>query len=143
MSRPPRDASEPIVASKHWVGIAAYGALLAATVLGAMAIVGVMGASAAQSTSVGFMTLALSQLWHVFNMRGPGTRMVRNDVVGNPWVWGAIVLCLALLAAAAFFGPLATVLDVVPLSPSLWAVVVGTSLAPLVVGQIVLALRRG
>jgi Ca2+-transporting ATPase len=65
--------------------------------------------------------------------------MLRNDLVTNPWVWGAIVLCAALLAAAVYVPPLATLLQVVPPSSAEWSVILAGSLVPLALGQCALA----
>jgi Ca2+-transporting ATPase len=85
--------------------------------------------------TVSFLTLALAQLWHVFNMRDSHAGLFSSDVVRNPWVWGALLLCLALVAAAVFVPALAGVLGVVPLEPRAWLLVAGCSLVPLVAGQ--------
>ena len=36
------------------------------------------------------LTLAFAQLWHVFDMRHPSSRLLSNDIVRNAWVWGAL-----------------------------------------------------
>jgi len=138
MLRPPRHASDAIVTRKHWAIIAGHAAVMTASVLGAMTLVRIMGATPQEATTVSFLTLALTQLWHVFNMRGSGTGILRNDVVSSPWIWGAIALCLALVAAATFFTPLATVLHVTSLDSRYWLTLLGMSLLPLLVGQVAL-----
>jgi Ca2+-transporting ATPase len=97
------------------------------------------------AVTVSFLTLALAQLWHVFNMRDQDAGLLGNDVVRNPWVWGALLLCLLLIAAAIFVPSLTRVLGIVPLEATAWWLVIGCSLAPLLVGQAALGLlhRRG
>ncbi|HKK72342.1 MAG TPA: cation-translocating P-type ATPase C-terminal domain-containing protein, partial [Candidatus Krumholzibacteria bacterium] len=75
------------------------------------------------------------------NMREADSDLWRNRVTTNRWVWGALVLCVGLLLAAAHVPVLARVLDVVPPDPSTWALILGISLVPLVLGQILKALR--
>mgnify|MGYP002019100141 CR=1 FL=1 len=58
-----------------------------------------------------FLTLALAQLWNVFNARQPGSRLLRDGEIRNPFVWGALALCLLLLAAALWLPGLAAVLS--------------------------------
>ena len=58
----------------------------------------------ASVVTVTFLTLAFAQLWHVFNMRHPQTGLLRNEVTRNPWLWGALVLCTALLAVPPYRG---------------------------------------
>lgn len=139
MTRPPRAADEPILTRAHWGAIVGYGALLSAAVLGAVAVGAVaMGLTRPEMVTVAFLTVALAQLWHVFNMAAPGPS---PEVVRNPWVWGAIGLCVALVAVAVYVPSVADVLDVVMPGPRLWALIVGASLAPLVVGQGISVLR--
>ena len=92
------------------------------------------------AVTIGFLTFALARLWHVFNMRDPGTGLIGNAVARNRWVWYAIALSLVLLAAAAWLPGLTTVLGVVPLDLPAWMLVLGGSLVPLVIGQAVLSI---
>jgi len=142
MLHPPRDAREPIVTPRHWLRICTYALVITGAVLGSMLISNRLGASTAETTTVSFLTLGFAQLWHVFNMRARGSRVLNNDVVANPWIWSAVVLCALLLVAAAVFGPLARVLHATPLTAELWLVVVAMSLAPLLVGQLWLGHAR-
>ena len=62
---------------------------------------------------------------------------MRNEVTRNPWVWGALVLCTALLAVPPYLPPLAHVLHLAPPTLAMWAIILGMSLAPLIVAQAV------
>ena len=137
MSVDPRPANEPIVTRRHWASVVGYALVITAATLGAMAISLRAGATASEATSVSFLTLAFAQLWHVFNMRGANSSLRKSDVTSNPWVWGALGLCVALLALAAV-GPLADVLRVVPLDGAAWVTIATMSVVPLFVGQIAL-----
>ena len=112
MERPPRDPAEPIVTRGHWLEIGLLGVLITALTLLAFILalywlkLGTEGA-----VTVSFLTLALAQLWNVFNMRAPGSPILVNEVTGNRTVWGAIALCIGLLAAALWIPELALVLD--------------------------------
>jgi Ca2+-transporting ATPase len=86
--------------------------------------------------TVTFLTLAFAQLWHVFNMRHPRSSVVRNEVTRNPWLWGSLLLCTALLAAPPYLGPLAHVLHLAPPTPTMWAIILGLSVAPLFATQL-------
>ncbi len=136
MSRAPRSSSEAIVSRRDWLSIAGYAGLMTAAVLGAMGMASYQGASAAQATTVSFLTLAFCQLWHVFNMRSPGSRLLDNDVARSLWVWGALLLCTVLVILAVFLPPLARVLDVATLSTSQWSIAIAASLLPMVLGQV-------
>jgi Ca2+-transporting ATPase len=144
MREMPRDPEEPVLTRAHWLGIAGYGVLLAAAVLGAFAIaLGRLGASDDVAVTVSFLTLALAQLWHVFNMRAPGSRVLRNAVTTNPWVWGALALCVALLLAAVHLPPLNEVLGTRDPGREGWLVALSMSLTPLFAGQAIIAVRNG
>jgi Ca2+-transporting ATPase len=96
LARPPRPPSEPILAkaamdrhhrpwmrrsrpsrcSRSRIGITEFG-------LEGDAV-----------TTMCFYTLALAQLWHVFNMRNWRERLLVSQVTRNSYVWMAIALCL-------------------------------------------------
>ena len=92
--------------------------------------------SADGANSIAFLSLALGQLWHVFNMRSRRAALLKNQVMQNPYVWGAIGICLGLLAAALYWPLLATVLHLEIPDQKGWLVVLLASLIPLLLGQI-------
>ncbi len=68
---------------------------------------------------------------------------LRNEITCNPWVWGAVLLCALLLATPPYLPPLAKVMHLTPPSPAMWVIIVGLSVAPLIVIQTVtLSWRR-
>jgi Ca2+-transporting ATPase len=142
MRDPPRDPSEPLLTRSHWVGIGASGALIAAAVLGALAIAMLqLGLDENEAVTVSFVTLALAQLWHVFNMRARGSGFLDNSIVRNPFVWSALVLCSVLIVAAIHLPGLSLVLSTRNPGVKGWSLAFGMSLVPLVVGQIALWAR--
>lgn len=144
MRQRPRNPAEPILTRRHWWHIFIYGLLITVSVLGAFAAAllwlktGTPGA-----VSVAFLALALAQIWHVFNMRDAGSGLVSNEVTRNPFVWGAIVLCLALLLGAVYVPVVGKALRVFDPGPAGWVLAISSSLIPLVIGQAWLALSRG
>jgi Ca2+-transporting ATPase len=140
MDRDPRDPKEPVLTRAHWIATALWGALIAASVTTVFFVALAQDLGRDAAVTIGFLSFALARLWHVFNMRGAGTGLIRNEVVRNPWVWYAIAVCLVLTAAAAWLPGLSTVLEVVPLDRTGWTLVLAGSLAPLLVGQAALAL---
>lgn len=143
MRRPPRPFGEPIVAARHWGTIGGYGGLIAAVVLGALVLATRwLGLSEAQGTTTAFLTLAFAQLWHVFNMRDPGSGVFRNNVTRNPYIWGALAICTALLFGAVYVPGLSTVLKTVDPGPRGWTIVLIGSLIPWIVGQLALVWRH-
>jgi Ca2+-transporting ATPase len=137
MARPPSPAGEPLLAARHWRRIAAYALLLAATVLALLFVtLALFGWSERRAVTVSFLALALGQLGHVFDMRGRGSRLLDNDVVRNPWVWGALAVCLALLAAALYLPGLRQLLGTVDPGAAGWAAAVVAAVVPLLVAQL-------
>jgi Ca2+-transporting ATPase len=117
------------------VQIALQAAVISAAVLGAMGFaLAVLGFDKGQAVTVSFLTLALAQLWHVFNMRDQDTALFDNEITRNPWIWAAVVLCLALLAAALLIPPLKEVLRLVDPGRDGLALALAASLLPLLLG---------
>lgn len=138
MSRPPREPDESILTDKDWLGIGGYGLLITAAVLGALYLaLWEPMFNKTEAVTISFLTLAFAQLWHVFNMRTEGSRIFNNTITRNPFIWGAIVLCIILILSALYIPVVANVLSVIPPNFYGWIIVLGMSLVPLVVGQLV------
>jgi Ca2+-transporting ATPase len=143
MNFPPRDPKESIITKRHWGIISAYGVLIAVFVLGAFFLaLYQMDLEDEQAVTISFLTLAFSRQWHVFNMRDWGSSFIRNDITRNKFVWGAIGLCLVLLLLAIFVPFLSSALGIVPLGTTPWFLILGMSLAPTVIIQILKSLIR-
>ena len=113
-------------------------------VLGAFVVaLEVMHLSALQAVTVSFSALALAQVMHVFNMREPGTSLVRNAVTRNRFVWWATIICGGLVVVANAWPPLRGVLQLETLPPSGWVLVAVAALAPMAVGQVGKAMGLG
>ncbi len=143
MQRPPRPASEAMIERKHWARIFWFGAVIALAVLAALVLaLEALGKSAHEATSISFVTLSLAQLWHVLNVRDKDSGWLRNEVTRNPWIWGAIGLCIVLIALAVVWPPLAIPLSLVDPGFDGWLLAIGASFAPLLLGQASLYRRR-
>ncbi|MDX1674902.1 MAG: cation-transporting P-type ATPase [Longimicrobiales bacterium] len=142
MDQPPRDPDESILEPAHWRGIAGYGLLITVAILGAFfwALEG-LELDVPDAVTTSFLVLSGARLLHVFNMRDRRSGLLRNEVSRNPWVWGAIALCIGLLALAVYVPPLAGILSLRPPSGAQWLVIAAGSAFPLVAGQLYLALR--
>lgn len=131
MQQPPRPKDEPILGPRRWWRIVWYGLMITASVHLAWALAGGTG------TTVPFLTLAFAQLWHVFTMRESSSPFLQNEVTENRWVWGALVLCCGILAAAYFLPGFAGLLSLEALSWGGLALVLVASVVPLIVIQLV------
>ena len=69
-------------------------------------------------------------------MREDGSAFLRNDITENPYVWGALALCVALLLGAVYIPGISDVLRVVDPGLNGWGLIMGMSFLPWVVGQI-------
>ncbi|MFH2127806.1 MAG: cation-translocating P-type ATPase [Pseudomonadota bacterium] len=136
MNLPPRGGTEPILTRARWFSVMVYGLFITSCVLAALALaLFFLKFETQKAISVSFLTLAFAQLWHVFNMRDPGSGLLRNNVVRNPFVWGALLLCTLLLLATVYLPSLSLVLKVVDPGVEGWALVLAASLTPLVLGE--------
>jgi len=91
--------------------------------------------------TVTFLTLATAQLWNVFAVRARGAPLFDNEVIRNPYIWGAFGICAVLIAAALTVPPLASALRLHFLTGVEWAIVAGFGLLPLVLREILRAAR--
>ena len=88
------------------------------------------------ATTVAFLTIALAQLWHVFNIRSSEGGVLGNAVVGNPYVWAALALCLVLIVGAIHAPLVSAALELAPPGLPGWLLALGASLVPLVGGDL-------
>jgi Ca2+-transporting ATPase len=135
MKRPPRDPGEHILTRDYWVAIAAYGVLIGGAILAVFWYAFQLNLSQSEAVTVSFLAFGFARLWHVLNMRDPGTTILDNAIVSNPYVWGAVVLGIALMLAAAYVPLFNTVLETTPPSGQMWLLILAGSLVPLLVGQ--------
>lgn len=128
MQRPPRATGEPIVDRSRWLRIFGYGSVLTAAVLIALYVAYVeWQLDARRAGTLSFLTLAIGQLVHVFNMADDDSPILINEVSRNPWVWGALLLCTALLGVALYVPAIAGALRLVPPDARGWGLVFALS----------------
>jgi Ca2+-transporting ATPase len=143
MKQPPRDREEAILTNKHWALVAAYGALIASSILGAL-YVGLypLRMPAGEAVTLSFLTLSFARLLHVFNLRDAQSPFFRNEVTTNPFVWGAIALCGLFLLAAVYLPVLSDLLHTHRPSGIGWAVILAASMIPFLVIQSGMLVRK-
>ena len=145
MQRPPRPPGEAILGRPQWRRLVAHGLVLSGATFGAMALgQHVLELDDGELLTTSFLTVAFSQLFHVFNMRHAASHPLDNEVVRNPWVWASLALCTLLLLVPAYTPPLAALLGLVPPTPAMWGAILGMSMSALLVLQLAaLVARRG
>lgn len=141
MNRPPRDPREPLMTSRFvwlisWQGLLLSGVTLLAFLVG-MRWYGAEGPGLRHATTLAFMTLALTQVFHAFNARSQRRSALTARLFTNGWLWAAMAACLLLQVAAVYAPFLQAVLHTTPLSATDWGVVLACSLAPFGVVELV------
>ena len=145
MDRRPRKPEEPIISNRLWRTIGGYGLLMTIAVLGSFWLaLNWLKTGDEQAITISFLTLAFTQLWHVFNLRGPGGSLFRNNITRNPYIWGALILCTVITIGAVYLPGPARILKLTDPGFVGWMVVMGMSIFPLLVGQVwrIIAGRR-
>ena len=147
MREPPRNSTEQIIDRKRWKSIIIYSIVISASCLAAVFV--------SHETvhkeelwnpelcnNVLFITLILSQLWHVFNMTTDNAiPLHKSDVFRNKYVWYAMGICLILTIGAFLITPVAEVLSLYRPSMKDLATMLGFSLLSLLVIQIMKRMR--
>ncbi|MCF8106126.1 MAG: cation-transporting P-type ATPase [Desulfohalobiaceae bacterium] len=142
MQRDPRPKHEAVLTGKHWAAVAGWASLVCTSVLAGLAVaLYVFNFEPMQAVTVSFLTLGFSKLWFVFNLRASQTTFFDNDIIKNRYVLGSIVLCAVLLVAAVYLPGLSNVLKTRVLDWSGWALLLGMSLVPFLVGQVIIGVR--
>ncbi len=146
MKRPPRDPQESLL-TPRFVGLIVWqGLLLTAATLLAFGIGmhwhGIAGDGLQAATTMAFMTLALCQVFHVFNARSQRRSAFTDRLFTNGWLWAAVAICLVLQAAAVYVPLLQKVLHTAPPSLADWGVIAGCSLLPVAVVELIKVIQR-
>ena len=137
MDRPPRGFDEDIVVNKDWISIGIYSLIITLSViLAVLYCKEFITPDDATANNVAFLTLAFAQLFHVFNMSSPNSKLFINEITKNRFVWYAIILCSGLVAFVYFVPQMRSVLGLKMLPVDVWIVSIVASLIPLILIQI-------
>ncbi|OSQ50887.1 cation-translocating P-type ATPase [Marivita geojedonensis] len=143
MRASPRDPTEPIVTRALWFRITWLGLAIAFSTLGAFATALFhLQIGSDKAITVAFLTIALAQLWNVFNVRDRNGGLLLNEVSRNSYVWLAFAVCLVLVFTAIWFAPLSQVFKLPSPGVDGFALAFAASLCPLLFGQVLLARSR-
>ncbi len=145
MKAPPRDPKEPILGWSTAATILGHGSLIAASTLGVYFVAFGMEPedhARAHTTTLAFMTLALAQVFHAFGARSREKSIFSRWVLKNPWVWGAVGVCVFLQVLAVSAPLLNRVLHTVPLSGRDWGLVLVGAIAPVLLVELIKLVRR-
>ena len=140
MEQKPRPKNEGLFAHGYGVRIGLQGCMFAILSLLAYQIGKNLYGAVEGGQTLAFMVLALSQVVQAFNMRSFHS-IFRIGVFTNRKLNGAALVSLALMALVLFIPPIAGAFGLVALSPVLYLIGIGLSLAPLIVMEIAKALE--
>ncbi len=137
MQVPPRNPKEDIVTNKDWVEIGIFSVIITLSVIAAVVFCREF-ISQDQKTlnNVAFITLGVSQLFHVFNMASPKSKFWVNEITKNHFVWYAIIISAGLIALVYLIPQMRSVMGLSVLPLNVWGVSIGAGLIPLVLIQI-------
>ncbi len=148
MERPPRPLHAPIIDRTMWAFILMAGAVMA---LGSLFVLDsylpggwtdwrVPGpdreVDLVHARTVVFTVLVLFQLVNAFNCRSGWRSVLRMEYSTNPWLWGAVLVSLALHMAVIYWRPLQRAFDTVPLDLADWLVAVAVALTLLLAAEV-------
>jgi P-type Ca2+ transporter type 2C len=137
MEHPPKDPKADIISNRKWIDISLYAIVITLSVMAALIYCQqVMKIDNQSENNVAFITLAFSQLFHVFNMSSVGSHLLVNDVTKNKFVWIAILICTGILVLVYVLPQMRLVLGLKELSVKIWLVCMVASLLPLLIIQI-------
>src|SRR5690606_6501871 len=141
MKRPPRDPQEAILSRRLLGWIGSYAALITIGTLAAFLLT-LHNGTPERARTAAFMTLAFAQAIHLANARSSTFAVVPRRIGTNRWALGALVLVVALQLLALQVPVLSSVLGLVPLTASDWAIVLPLSLVPFAAGLVLGLARR-
>lgn len=126
MNRPPRSLQDRVIDRQMWAGVLVVGLVMALATLVTIDLYLPGGLiegdrSLDNARTAGFTVLVIAQLFNAFNARSE-TGTAFHRVFANPWLWGAVVLSLALQVAVVHSPHLNAAFTTTPLSPSQWLV---------------------
>ena len=138
MRQPPRDPGEAILSGELARPIIGYALLISVCTLGAFSWgLAQDRAGPAYAGTLAFMTLAFAQIFHLGNARSTSPVIMPERALSNRYALAAVLLTFGLQVMAVSLDPLAQVLGLSPLTGKDWSIVVGFSLVPAVVGQVI------
>ncbi len=138
MKQKPKNPKEPIINKRNWLAMGIYGFIMAAIIIGLyLFIIFNFNESKEIANTIAFFTLAISQLLHVFNMRDASENVFNNQIIRNPFIWIALVICTVALAAAYLIPSLREILSFESLKGLYWLLIGGTSILILIIIQII------
>ncbi|MBC7425562.1 MAG: cation-transporting P-type ATPase, partial [Bacteroidia bacterium] len=136
MKLPPRNPQQGILVKTDWLTITIYAVLIAAPIMLITWYCSYqLNYKAAVCNNITFFSLTFAQLWHVLNLSSRKVSFFKNEITRNLYNWGALLLCIVIVAVFYFISPLNTYIDLQKLSSTTWLIIAVTSIIPVVLIQ--------
>ncbi|MCL2828933.1 MAG: calcium-translocating P-type ATPase, PMCA-type [Oscillospiraceae bacterium] len=140
MDRPPVNPKSSMFSGGLTADILFQGALIGGIALWAF-FIGIRGGDVTLGRTFAFAVLALSQLFHAFNVRSRES-IFRVGVFSNPKMILAFLICAAMQVVVIGHPALSEIFGTVPLTPAQWGTVVLMAPIPLAVMELMKVARR-
>ncbi len=140
MNRAPIKPKEPLFSFSHTIRIIFEGLLIGSLAISAF-IIGNKTNCFLTGRTMCFVVLAVSQLFHSFNMRSEKSVFSKN-IKKNIFVWIAFFFCLLMICSVVIVPKAASLFGVVGLTYMEWLVCFGLSVCPLIVCEIYKLLKK-
>ncbi|MBN2558955.1 MAG: cation-transporting P-type ATPase [Clostridia bacterium] len=142
MERPPRDPGKPIITNSYKMRIVLQGFVIVLGPLFVYLIAMNLGYAIEESRTIGFMALALVQLFHVFNVRRKNGLGFDSTLFKSPYLWGAFLVTMGLQMVAVYVPFMQKVLKTTAMSPVMWLYVIAGAVAPIILIQLIALVRK-
>lgn len=136
MKRSPRDAKQSFFAGGMAFGLFVYGSIMAALTLGIYFISLAAYGSTIVSTTMAFLTLGLTQLFHVFNIRSENQSVLKN-FFKNKWMHIAFIFSALLQVIVVLVPALGSFFKVTQLTTTQWLYVIIASFAIVPISELI------
>jgi Ca2+-transporting ATPase len=138
MKNRPRNPADPIIANRQWQSIIYYAGVITLSIAAAVYFCyHNITPDPVICNNVVFLSLALSQLWHVFNMKSSKSGIIKNEITENKYIWIALGLCFGSITAIVTIMPLSKLLHIQAITYSIGILCTITSLLPLIIIQVI------
>jgi Ca2+-transporting ATPase len=143
LRKPPRDPQESIFAGGTGFSVILNGIVIGAITLVAFRLGEVMYEDSLEhARTMAFVVLAMSQLFHAFDVRDTRRSIWSMGLFTNKWLWLALAVGAALQWLVVTVPLFASLFEVFPLLPLDWLIAVGLALVPVVVNETVKVVIR-
>lgn len=136
MQKMPHKKRQNIIVAKHWKAITTYSLVITLCIfLSHVYCVNYLNLDKHLADNMLFWSLALTQLWHSFNLSRGHTSVFKNEIFQNKYVWFAIIICIVIMIATYLIPHVRNVLSLVPLNLFALTIIFVTSIAPVLIIQ--------